>query len=118
MSEQNVNAVEQDNGGETDAGVPKTLFKTIEEANAAKPEGFDKHRVFSVLRDGEVVGYAWARQPNAALAIAAKAHGYAASVSEKKTAPVTKEVVAAKLASFSDEELAALGLSRKKGKGK
>jgi len=34
------------------------------------------------------------------------------------TAPVTKEAVAAKLATFSDEELAAMGLSRKKTRGK
>jgi hypothetical protein len=61
------------------------------------------------------VGFIWARGYDNALAGVARHEGFAASLGGK-TAPVTKEAVAAKLATFSDEELAALGLSRKKGK--
>ena len=49
-----------------------------------------------------------------AISRAAQLDGYSASAG--KTAPVTKEAVAAKLAEFSDDELKALGLTRKKGR--
>jgi hypothetical protein len=53
----------------------------------------------------------------AALVAAARKDGYKAKVSDPKGGgPLTKERVAAKLSEFSDEELAAMGLSRKKGK--
>jgi hypothetical protein len=57
----------------------------------------------------------WANGYDNSLSIAARIDGYTATTGQ--TAPVTKEAVAAKLAAFSDEELAALGLSRKPQKG-
>jgi hypothetical protein len=48
------------------------------------------------------------------LSVVARHLGYSVSLGSK-TAPVTVEA-AAKLATLSDEELAALGLQRKKGK--
>jgi hypothetical protein len=50
------------------------------------------------------------------LAALARRDGYTVSTGSK-TAPVTKEAVAAKLAEFTDEDLAALGLSRKPHRG-
>jgi hypothetical protein len=50
------------------------------------------------------------------LALVARIDGYSLSTG-KATAPVTREAVAAKLAEFTDEELAAMGLTRKPQKG-
>ena len=44
-----------------------------------------------------------------------RGHIYAAKVADGKS-PVTKERVAAKLSEFTDEELAEMGLSRKKSR--
>jgi hypothetical protein len=62
-------------------------------------------------------GWVLGRGYDHALACCAKLEGYSVSTG-KPAAPVTKEAVAAKLGEFSDEDLAALGLSRKKGKAK
>jgi hypothetical protein len=100
----------------TEGRATKTLFPTLEAAQAAKPES-EKQRVFEVLKDGRVLGYGWGNSVNEALVTAARQDGYTARVAEPKGAgPLTKERVAARLSEFTDEELAAMGLSRKKGR--
>lgn len=95
---------------------PKKLYPTLAEAQAVKPDS-DKQRVFQVLKDGQSVGFAWGNGVYDAIITAAKVAGYVAKVAEPKAGgPVTKEKVAAKLAEFTEEELASMGLTRKKGK--
>jgi hypothetical protein len=107
MSDQNTAA--QDQGTET-----AKLYATKAEAEAAKPtEG--KKRLFAVAKDGGT-RWVWANGYDNSLALVARSLGYTVSQGSK-SAPVTKEAVVAKLAEFSDDELAALGLSRKPAKG-
>ena len=116
MSEQNTTTSEQ-GGVETSGEATVKLYATRSEAEANKPADAPKSlKVFEVSKAGATVGYLWARGYDHGLACAARLDGY--SVSLGNSAPVTKEAVAAKLAQFSDEELAALGLSRKSQKGK
>jgi hypothetical protein len=94
-----------------------TIFATKDEAQAAIPKDAAKGtRPYEVSKGGVVLG--WMNTPGYApgLAALAKRDGYALSTGGK-TAPVTKEAVASKLAEFTDAELAALGLSRKPQKG-
>jgi hypothetical protein len=72
-------------------------------------------RPFEVSKGGVVLGWINARGYDHGLSQLARRDGYSVGTGVKQ-APVTKEAVAAKLAEFSDEELAAMGLSRKKGK--
>jgi hypothetical protein len=93
------------------------LFSTKEECEAAKPtgDGVAKNlRPFEVSKAGTAVGWVLARGYDHGLAMVARLEGYTVSLGNK-SAPVTKEAVAAKLAEFTDDELAAMGLSRKKG---
>jgi hypothetical protein len=113
MSEQNTNVAEQD-GIEADKA-PATVYATKAEAEAAwKPTG--KYRIFEVSKDSDVMGYVWARGYDNAIAKYARSQGYSASHSSERSA-VTKDAVAEKLKEFTDEELAAMGLSRKPQKG-
>lgn len=110
----------QDQGGAatttTRDELPKQLFTTRDEAMAAIPANPPKNtRAFEVTVKGEVKGWILAIGYDPAISRAAQLDGYSASTG--KTAPVTKEVVAAKLAEFTDDELAAMGLSRKPVKG-
>ena len=94
----------------------KAVFPTADQAKTVKPPS-DKFRVYRVTAPsgGEVFTWAWTGE--GAVANAARADGYKAAAADPKGGgPVTKEKVAAKLAEFSDEELAAMGLSRKKAK--
>jgi hypothetical protein len=93
---------------------PKKLYPSLAEAQAVKPDS-DKQRLYQVLKDGKSLGFAWANGVNDAVVVGAKAAGFSAGVAEPKAA-VTKEAVLAKLGELTDEELAAMGLSRKKGK--
>lgn len=96
----------------------KGTFATLEEAKAVKPPS-DKAawRVFIVTDKGGGESFTWGFSADMALANCAREDGYTARVAEPKGAgPLTKERVAAKLAEYTDEELAAMGLSRKKGK--
>ena len=94
----------------------KAIFPTLEEAQAVKPPS-DKFRVFKVTTPDGVERFAWAHSVNDALSLVSRADGWEAAVAEPKGGgPVTKEKVAARLAEFTDEELAVMGLSRKKGK--
>jgi hypothetical protein len=74
-------------------------------------------RVDEVLKDGTGRRFSWGGGVNDAIIQAARVDGYTARMAEPKSGrPITKKRVAARLAEFSDEELAAMGLSRRKGK--
>src|SRR5437016_9435036 len=89
--------------------LPRKLFATRDEALAAVPANPPKNtRAFEVTVKGEVKGWILAIGYDPAISRAAQLDGYSASAG--KTAPVTKEAVAAKLAEFSDDDLKALGL--------
>jgi hypothetical protein len=97
--------------------LPKKLFATREEALAAVPANPPKNtRAFEITVKGEVKGWILAIGYDPAISRAAQLDGYTSSTGAK-AAVVTKEAVAAKLAEFSDDELAAMGLSRKPQKG-
>jgi hypothetical protein len=117
MSEQNT--VEQTNavdGNGEGAAMPCKLYAARADAEAAKPADAPKSlKPFEVLQNGTSKGWVLARGYDNGLAILARIDGY--SLSTGKAAPVTKEAVAAKLAEFSDDELASMGLSRKPQKG-
>jgi hypothetical protein len=118
------NTTSTSNGGE--AKEPKEsrrkLYDTLEAAKAEVPQGKGgkpfQGRVYAVKNAaGELAGFAWGNSVDGAIVTAARAAGWSAEVAEPKGGgPVTKERVAVKLAEFSDEELAEMGLSRKKGK--
>ncbi|HYT89469.1 MAG TPA: hypothetical protein VEL76_12255 [Gemmataceae bacterium] len=98
--------------------LPKQMYPTREEALAAVPANPPKNtRAFQITVKGEVKGWILATGYDPAISRAAQVlDGYTVSLGGK-VAPVTKEAVAAKLAEFTDEELAAMGLSRKPQKG-
>ena len=98
----------------TERPAHKELFPTLDAAQAVKPEG-GKQRVFEVFKGAASLGFTWGSNVNDAIVTAARTEGFAAKAAGGK-APVTKERVAEKLAEFTDEELAAMGLSRKKPK--
>src|SRR5262249_39997370 len=80
---------------------------------AAKPtEG--KKRLYGVPKGG-VSRWVWANGYSDAVHAVAKADGY--TVTTGNSPPVTKQAVAAKLADFTDDELAALGPRRPPQKG-
>jgi hypothetical protein len=106
----------QDQNSAADA-TPAKMYSTRVEAEANKPTDAPKSlRPFEVLQHGTVKGWVLARGYDHGLAVVARIDGYSISTG-KPVAPVTKEVVASKLAEFSDDDLAALGLSRKPQKG-
>jgi hypothetical protein len=123
MSEQNTTVADQGtqvqtqapSANGTDEAVSK-LYATKAEAEAAKPTNMGKKRLFEVTKDG-TSRWGWCNGYDHILATAARADGYTASLGGKAK-EVTKEAVAAKLAMFSDDELAAMGLTRKPQKGK
>jgi hypothetical protein len=91
--------------------LPRKLFATREEAEAAKPANPPKNtKAFQISEGDQVLGWILAIGYDPAISRAAQLAGYSASTG--KTKEVTKDAVAAKLASFSDDELAAMGLSR------
>jgi hypothetical protein len=93
----------------------RKLYATKAEAEAAKPADAAKSlKPFEVLHNGTSKGWVLARGYDNALSIIARIDGY--TVSTGQTKEVTKETVVAKLATFSDDELKALGLTRKKGR--
>jgi hypothetical protein len=93
------------------------VFATLEQAQAVGPEDEGKLRVFKVFKGGASLGFPWGTQVSDAIIQAARRDGSTARVAERKgSGPLAKERVAARLAEFSDEELAAMGLARKKGK--
>jgi hypothetical protein len=110
MADQNT----QDQGTEATEAAVK-LYATRSEAEANKPDTEAKVKVYEVLHKGTSQGFGWFRGYDHALASMARRDGY--TVSTGTTKEVSKEAVAAKLATFSDDELQALGLTRKPAKG-
>jgi hypothetical protein len=118
MSDQNTTTSGQGtaeaNGDET---TPVKVYATKAECEAAKsadaPKGL---KPMEVRKGGAVLGWINARGYDHGLAIVARIDGYSLSTG-KAMAPMTKEAVAAKLATFTDDELAAMGLARKPQKG-
>ncbi len=109
----------QANGEATADTTPARLYSARADAEAARPTDASKAlRPFEVLHNGTSKGWVLARGHGNAIEQVARLDGYSASTG-KPAAVVTKEAVAAKLAAFSDAELAALGLARKPaGRGK
>jgi hypothetical protein len=116
MSDQNTTATEQ--AVETNGEATAKLYATKAEAEAAKPADAPKSlKPFEVFKAGVSVGWVLARGYDHGLAILARIDGYHLSTG-KAVAPVTKVAVAAKLAEFTDDELKALGLTRKPTRGR
>jgi hypothetical protein len=106
----------QDTGTNGDTA-PAKVYATKAEVEAARPADSPKSlKPFKVFKAGVSVGWVLARGYDHGLATLARIDGYSLSTGTR-TAPVTKEAVAAKLATFTDDELAAMGLSRKPQKG-
>jgi hypothetical protein len=92
--------------------LPRKLFATRAEAEAAKPANPPKNtKAFEITKSGTVLGWVLAIGYDPAISRAAQLDGYSASAG-KGAKEVTKEAAAAKLAALSDAELAAMGLSR------
>jgi hypothetical protein len=101
-----------DSAAATDTEATAKLYATKAEAEAAKPTDAPKSlKPFEMLHNGTSKGWVMARGYDNALSIVARIDGWTASTGVK-AAVVTKEAVAAKLAAFSDDELAAMGLTR------
>jgi hypothetical protein len=119
MADTNTTAADQDtqvqaNGATADT--PAKLYATRSEAEANKLADAPKSlKVFEVAKAGATLGFMLGRGYDPCLAALARKDGY--TVSLGNSAPVTKEAVAAKLNEFTDDELAAMGLSRKPAKG-
>jgi hypothetical protein len=94
-------------GGDT----PRKLYATRAEAESNKPTDATKNsKVYEVAKGSTVLGYLWAQGYADCAQWAARSDGYKFSLG--KTAPVTVEAAAAKLATLDDAALAALGLTR------
>jgi hypothetical protein len=101
---------------ESNEAAPAKLHATKAECEAAKPADAPKGmRPFEVSKGGVVLGWINARGYDHGLAMLARRDGYTVGTGVKQ-APVTKEAILSKLGELSDDELAALGLSLKKGK--
>src|SRR5947209_3095303 len=89
-------------GGDT----PAKLYATRAEAEANKPADLGKKRLYCVTRPDGSTCWLWSDGYASAAHTVARTDGYTVSLGAK-TVPVTKEVVAAKLVEFTDDELAA-----------
>lgn len=97
--------------------LPLVMYADRAAAEAARPaDAPDSLRPFAVTHSGAVKGWVLARGYDHGLATVARIDGY--TISTGGNTAVTKAAVAAKLAAFTDEELAALGLARAGAKGK
>jgi hypothetical protein len=109
----------EDSGAENSSkerAAHKGTYPTLEAVQQVKPPS-DKFRVFAVTNPAGREVFTWGQSVDMAITNAARMDGYAARVAEPKGGgPLTKERVAAKLAEFTDEQLAELGLTRKKAK--
>ena len=109
--------VSSDGNGTEERPAHKASFPTLDAAKLVKAPS-DNFRVFTVTDDeGEQV-FAWGQSGDNAISVAARAAGWKAEASEKRGPALTMERVAAKLAEFTDAELAEMGLTRKKAKVK
>jgi hypothetical protein len=101
----------QANGATEDT--PAKLYATKAEAETNKPVDAPKSaKPFEVTVNGTVAGWVIARGYDNALALWARTQGATVSTGTN-TAPVTKEVVNAKVMEMSDDEFKALVAARK-----
>src|SRR5262245_32843235 len=101
MSEQNTQAqgTVESNGTTTRDELPRKLFATREDAEAAKPANPPKNtRAFQISKGEQVLGWILAIGYDPAISRAAQLDGYSASSGRAKE--VTREQVAEKLATF------------------
>jgi hypothetical protein len=98
---------------QNDRPAHRGIFATKEEAQAVKPEGETKLRVFEVFKGGKSAGYTWASNVDVAICNLARQDGYGAKVADPKAGGA---ITAERLAGLSDEELAALGVKRVKSR--
>jgi hypothetical protein len=91
------------------------VFATLDEAKAS-PAPSPKFKLYAVSDNKGATRYSWAFTAGNAVSNVARLDGYKAGIAEPKGQALTKERVAAKLAEFSDEELSAMGLSRKRSR--
>src|SRR5262249_39092145 len=84
----------------------RTVFGTVEEARAAKPEKHPKWKVWRVVGPNGGARFVWSDGIGHALRQVAQADRYAATCLDRK--PVNKQAVAGMLAALSPEERAAL----------
>ncbi len=94
--------------------LPRKLFATREEATSAIPANPPAAtRPFLISKGDEELGWILAISYDSAISRAAAIEGYTATLGTPRgRQQVTPEVIKAKLATFSDEELAAMGLTR------
>jgi hypothetical protein len=95
---------------QTQADEPTKTYPTKDECEKNPPAKVGKKEVYGVTKDG-VTRYLWAAGYVNAMDRIARIDGYTVSKGGK-TKEVTKDQVAARLAQFTDAELAAMGLSR------
>jgi hypothetical protein len=115
MSEQNSTVQDTESVNGKERAAHKGTFATLADAKQIKPPS-DRFRVFLVTDDDGKQVYSWGQNGDLAIATAARTTGWTAEVADKGAGVITKDRVAAKLAEFSDAELAELGLKRAKGK--
>ncbi len=113
-------AQHEDNGTENGAKerkAHKLVYSTLEECQAVTGIPSDKFRIYQLEdANGTVVGWSWAFTSDSCLTNLARHLGYTASAADGKRGTMTPETAAAKLLALDDATLAALGLTRKKGK--
>ncbi len=118
MDEQNATASGQAAAEANSEAAPAKLYATRQECEAAKPADASKAlRPFEVSKGGAVVGWVLARGHSNAIEQAGRLDGWVSASTGKPAAVVTKEAVAAKLATFTDDELQRVGLTRKPARG-
>jgi hypothetical protein len=91
---------------------PVKLYATKDEAAAKLADAAKSLRPFEVSKAGAVVGWGLGRGYDYALATVARIDGYSVGTGVKQ-APVTKEVVTAKVMEMSDDEFKTLVAARK-----
>jgi hypothetical protein len=93
---------------------PAKLHATRDEANAAKPSSAPARiKLFEVLQHGKSLGFVWTDGHAGAIVVAARAAGYTSTLADKKGGGLfTRQMLAGRLATLSDEELSELGLVR------
>jgi hypothetical protein len=70
-------------------------------------------KLFEMLQHGKSLGFVWTDGHAGAIVVAARAAGYTSTLADKKGGGFfTREMLAGRLATLSDEELSELGLVR------
>lgn len=103
---------EQNNSEPNTTKTPAKVYPTKDEATAANPNK-PRVKLFEVVKDGQSIGFCWSDGYTGAITLAARMHGYAARLADRKGGGfVTAEMLRSRLAAFTDEELSELGLMR------